>query len=123
MKKMNEALQRENLQRVNKVQTHKREKILDAHLQITQRNAQQKTERVVHDCMLRTQSILEREAKEHANHLVSQLLKVDAYNKSQRHKLMHTLRSLNCNLDLGLDLNLPLSAGRDGSPLKSLAKN
>ncbi len=97
-------VQKENEKRIRRITEHKRRRIWEAHSSIRQRNDVQKNSSMARQCIIRAQTVLERQSREHASEYLDKLMRVDPYRTEQRTMLTQALVSLNRHMDLGLEL-------------------
>jgi len=108
LRKLNQELQKENAERVNRIREHKRQQIIDAHIAFKEKNEKKKKASLLYDCYLRKQAVNENEARELAYKLMEKLTKTDPSKITEREKLVKTLTDLNEKLKLGMELKFPV---------------
>jgi len=86
---------------------YKRNKILENHLTLTERNNESKDSYNVYQCYLRSKSIMDREEREATLKLLIDLKKNNPLDEEQRQKLIESVKTLNTELKLGAKLDVP----------------
>ena len=111
---LTDETQRVNIQHQKIIQERKRERVLNMHSSIGEKNMKQARSMKTMQCMVRTQSIKERERKEKTLQLVEKMADTEnAKCRTERRKLEGLIHDLNSKFDLGLNLtSFPASTRR-----------
>jgi hypothetical protein len=109
MRKLNEAVQRENTQRLARINDHKRQRVLASQSTQALLQTQQRVTSILHDCNLRAKSIHNHQAHDATNALLAQLAKTDTSTPERRQQVVQSLQTLNNYLGLGI--KLPVGPG------------
>ena len=106
--KINKEQQIENEARVNRIKEHKRNQIIETHIELQTKNEKKKRDQQYYDCLRRKQTVEKHMAKSKVYELLDKLMRTDPSKTRERKELISKLNEWNEKYKLGMNLNIPV---------------
>ena len=108
MRKLNQLVQRENMERINMISEHRRKRVWEIHSSLEARNSQQMDSTQQKQCVLRIQAMEHRENRESTCDQLKKMADTrPVKDVNQWQKVTQLIFAMNRRFDLGLKLRIP----------------